>query len=212
MPHPAITAAELHALRAIAARHAATPHEADDIVQDVLLAALRAGRACGGDGFLPWARGAIRNHSRFLARSAGRRRAREAVHYDLHDGGQDRSGEAVGGRIPDAVIASLSPAVRVLALLVNLGMGKVEIAHLLGLGDPALRQRVHALRKAVAQAGAAIERDGPHGEPAGAPGLARRNLKAAIPARGARRFAVRDPDGMGIFFSVAHVPGRGGNR
>lgn len=206
VPDAALTAAELRALRAMAVRYAGSPHEADDIVQDVLLAAIRAGRACGGDGFLPWARGAIRNHSRFLARTAGRRRARETAHRDLHD-----PQGAPGVKIPEAVVAGLSPALRVLALLANLGMGKAEIAWLLGLSDQAARQRIHALRKAIARSGAMPEAVRQAGEPVGSPGLARRLLKRSIPPRGARRFAIRDPDGMGIFFSVAHIPGGDGN-
>lgn len=208
MPDSAIiTAADLRTLKAIASRHAASPHEADDIVQDVLLSAIRSGRSCGGESFLPWARGAIRNHSRFIARSAGRRRSRETDHHGLHD-----AGETPGARIPEDAVAGLSPALRVLALLVNLGMGKAEIAYLLGLSDQAMRQRIHALRKALAQSGAAIETVRQHAEPVGSPGLARRLLKRSIPTHGERRFAIRDPDGMGIFFAAAHIPGDDGNK
>lgn len=137
-----ITAADLRALKAIAARYATSPHEVDDLVQDVLLAAIRSGCTCGGVGFRPWAHGAIRNHSRFLARSAVRRRARETMHRDLFDPqGAPRMA------IPTETVVALSPALKVVAFLVNLGMGKAEIAWLLGLSDQAARQRIHALRR-----------------------------------------------------------------
>lgn len=206
MPASTISAADLQALRRIACRYARAAHEADDVVQDVLLAAIRSGRACDDAAFLPWAYGAIRNRSHFLARSAARRRARETAHRDLHGARQTPA-----GRIPDDVVAGLSPALRVVALLANLGMGKVEIAYLLGLGDQAVRQRIHGLRKAVARSGATMETAQQEGEAAGSPGLARRRLKRSIPPRGERRFAVRDPDGMGIFFAVAHIPPTDGN-
>ena len=210
MKKPAITTAELRALTAIAARCTASPHEAEDIVQDILLAAIRSGRVCGGDGFLPWARGAIRNHSRFLARSAGRRRRRETVHQELQAVADGCGGETVE-RIPQDVIDDLSPALRIVALLVNLGMNKAEIACLLELSDQTLRQRIHALRKAVSRQ--SVESEPAHTDIAAkdAPGLARRRLKAAIPPHGERRFAIRDPDGMGIFFSSAHISGGNGN-
>ena len=205
MPDTPITAADLRALRLIAARYAAA-HEADDIVQDVLLAAIRAGRACGGERFRRWAHGAIRNHSRFLARSAGRRRARETAHRELADpDGTPRMA------IPAETVAALSPALRVVALLANLGIGKAEIAWLLGLSDQTARQRIHALRKAVQRSGAEpepVEETSTGDEPLGP---ARRRLKRSIPPRGERRFAIRDPDGMGIFFSAAHIPGNDGN-
>jgi len=205
MPKGAITAADLSRLRAIASRYAAVPHEADDIVQDVLLAAIRAQRPCNDPSFLPWAHGAIRNHSRFVARTIARRKAREKAHGELHVG-QSRPAK----RIPEQLVAELSPALRIVALLANLGLAKAEIAWLLSLGDQAMRQRLHGLHKAVAASGLAMEEE-PDRHIEGAPGLARRLLKQSIPRHGDQRFAVRDPDGVAIFFSVAHNSHDDGN-
>jgi hypothetical protein len=102
-------------------------------------------------------------------------------------------------RFPDIFIAALPRSRRVVALLINLGMGRREIAYLLGLSDMAMRQRIAGVRKAFADFAGEAESD-PHASfPAN--GLARRALKASLPKRGERRFAVRDPDGTPIYFS-----------
>src|SRR5690606_574524 len=66
-------------LVALARRHARRSAEAEDIVQEVLIAAVEAGR---GDFSQPanrrWMAGAIRRRAAFDARSAARRREREA--------------------------------------------------------------------------------------------------------------------------------------
>jgi DNA-directed RNA polymerase specialized sigma24 family protein len=67
----------IRALMRVAARCSVVPHEAEDLVQDVLLSALERNRDCGDPGFLPWASGAVRNSARFAARTAARRKRRE---------------------------------------------------------------------------------------------------------------------------------------
>jgi hypothetical protein len=98
----------------------------------------------------------------------------------------------------------------VVALLINLGMGRREIAYLLGLSDVAMRQRITGVRRAFAAFAGEAE-----SEPQAsfsANGLARRALKASLPKCRERRFAIRDPDGLPIFFSASdHVSGGGGN-
>ena len=61
------------ALRAQARRLVRRAEEADDLVQDALLAALEAGRSDP-----PWLAGVLRKQSAMTARSAIRRRRREA--------------------------------------------------------------------------------------------------------------------------------------
>jgi RNA polymerase sigma-70 factor (ECF subfamily) len=184
----------IEALMRVAAGCSVIRHEAEDLVQDVLLAAIEKGRDCGDSSFLPWATGAIRNHARFLARSAVRRRRREQTYSVEH-----QSSAHALPRFPDAFITTLPRSRRVVALLVNLGMGRHEIAYVLGLSDMAIRQRITRLRRAFAEfAGEAEHASQP---PFPANGLARRALKTALPKRGPRRFAVRDPDGTPIFFS-----------
>jgi DNA-directed RNA polymerase specialized sigma24 family protein len=202
----AVSASTIEALMRVAARRSVVPHEAEDLVQDVLLSAIEKQRDCGDAGFLPWAAGAIRNSARFAARTAARRKRRERA-YALEPAHPARPLP----RLPDAFVATLSRSRRVVALLINLGMGRREIAYLLGLSDPAMRQRLAGLRSAFTGfAGAAESAPRP---PFEADGLARRALKAALPPRRERRFAVRDPDGLPIFFSAGgHVSDAGGNR
>jgi RNA polymerase sigma-70 factor (ECF subfamily) len=196
----------IEALLRVAARVSVVPHEAEDLVQDVLLSAIEKKRDCTDPGFLPWASGAIRNSARFAARTAGRRKRREREHAGEHP----RPVRPLP-RFPPAFLASLAPSRRVVALLIHLGMGRREIAYLLGLSDVALRQRIAGVRKAFAEfAGDAEDGSRP---PFPADGLARRRLKASLPKSGDRRFAVRDPDGLPIFFSASgHVSGAGGNQ
>ena len=196
----------LRGLRAIAARHARVSHEVDDVVQDILLAAIAEGRSLTDPTFMAWAAGSVRLHSRFLARTAGRRLRRERAFATPSPTRQDPL-----RRLPRTFVDGLPPGRRLLALLINLGMGRQEIAYLLGISDVAMRQRLAGLRKAMADADIrpafAVERetDSPHG-------LHRRALKSALPPRPVRQFAVRDPDGLTILISGDHVSGSRGNK
>jgi DNA-directed RNA polymerase specialized sigma24 family protein len=200
-----LSASTLHSLRAAAARHSRIAHEADDLVQDVLLSAISQGRSPSDSNFVAWATGAIRLRARFVARTAARRLRREMAYASSHD-----AASVPQQRLPREFIDALPPSRRIVALLVNLGMGRREIAYLLGLSDVALRQRIAGLRRAIENSGVSpqsvIERhsDVPLG-------LARRKLKAALPPRPIRQFAVRDPDGMTILISGDHGSGSRGN-
>ncbi|MGB3813119.1 MAG: sigma factor [Shinella sp.] len=195
----------LAALRQCAGRHSRAGHEADDLVQDVLLLAVARGRKISDPGFVAWAKGAIRNHARFTARTAARRRARETAWEATV------AVPATPPRFSQAFTSSLPPAQRIVALLVNLDLNRVEIAYLLGLSDTAFRQRLGGLRKAFHAFGddATVFGSAP---PLAADGLARRRLKSALRPHAARVFAIRDPDGIPIFFSRRdHVSPGGGN-
>ena len=195
----------LETLMRVAARRSVIPHEAEDLVQDVLLSAIEKNRDCDDPSFLPWASGAIRNSARFAARTAARRKRREHAYAVEHD----RSAPPLP-RFPDAFMATLPRSRRVVALLINLGMGRREIAYLLGLSDMAMRQRIAGVRKAFADFAGDAGSDPHPSFPAD--GLARRALKASLPKRRDRRFAVRDPDGVPLFFSAGgHVSDVGGN-
>lgn len=200
------TPATLRSLRRIARTVSVVAHEAEDLVQDVLLFALAEKRNCADPAFLPWAAGAIRNHARFVARTSGRRRLREAAH------GRPAAPEpAELPRFPRAFLTGLPRSRRVVAQLVNLGMDRREIGYLLGLGEVALRQRIAGLKRAWL--GFAGDRDAPPPAPeAAADGRARRALKAGLLPVKPRAFAIRDPDGIPIFFaSDGHVRNRHGN-
>lgn len=189
-------------LRRCARRHSRVEYEADDLVQDVLLQAVAGGRRITDPGFAAWAKGAIRNHARFVARTAARRRARETA-WEM----PDREPEA-SPRFSSVFVAALPPAQRIVALLVNLGLDRAEITHLLGLSDMAFRQRLSGLRKTFDTTGGEAEFELPA---MARDGAARRSLKLALRLHAARVFAIRDPDGNPIFFSRRdHVsPGNG---
>ena len=116
--------------------------EAEDLLQTVLLAAVEAGRA---DMFCVsnrrWLIGALRNQSAFHARSAVRRRAREAsVAY-------------IGNLQPESEVPTakfvneLPPGLKTTALLALTGHTKAEVAWLLRVSDSALRQRISQIKR-----------------------------------------------------------------
>jgi len=195
----------LATLRHCASRHSRVDHEADDLVQDILLMAVARGRAITDPGFVAWAKGAIRIHARFVARTAGRRRVRDAGWET------PRAAPNPYPRFSHAFLSSLPPAQRIVARLVNLGLDRAVITHLLGLKDAALRQRLSGLRTALdAHGGEAELCDGGPSVPPD--GLARRSLKQSLHVHAARAFAIRDPDGIPIFFSTRdHIKRDGGN-
>ncbi len=175
---------ELHAL---ARRVTRWSGDADDLVQQAVLAALESGRT---DLHAPethrWLAGVIRNRAAFDARTSARRRRRETGWSETLV--QRASTEA--GAHNDAV-SQLSPALRVTALLALSGHTRQEIAWLLNLKDDALRQRISQLRKALAGA-----MDDRAAGPAGA--LAFGRIRRALLAPGRRNNAIlasHDPDG-----------------
>ena len=135
-------AALFQALLAQARRRSRVPQDAEDLLQDALLAAARAGRTDLDDASnRRWISGVIRNLAAMAGRSEGRRKARE----------RDRkpdppaATEAGSTRALDA----LPRGVRVVALLVLHGMTREEIRQALELSDPAFRQRLAAVRRAM---------------------------------------------------------------
>lgn len=128
------------------ARREHDPAEAEDMVQDALMAAIAAGR---DDIETPdnarWLMGVVRNRARMAARAARRRKRRETAWQ--------------AARVPDAkaddtrqddILAGLPPALRTVAALVLTGHNRREIAYLLALPDTALRQRIAALKRHLA--------------------------------------------------------------
>jgi RNA polymerase sigma-70 factor (ECF subfamily) len=178
-------------LRAIARREGRDAGLADDLVQEALMAAILAGRT---DFDAPetarWLSGTVRNQARMLARGASRRRHREAQ----WQASQSAASPVEAGSASAAFLASLPAALKVVAALTLSGHNRREIAFLLGLSDPALRQRIAALRRRVVLAGFAL--------PGELPGL---NLNLAygrirdalLPQllRDGGMFAIHDPDG-----------------
>lgn len=123
---------------------------AEDIVQDALLAAVRAGRSDLADvQNARWLRGVVRNQARMARRSAGRRRQRETSWE------RERSEPGAPPGEAGDFVGDLPPALRIVASLVLTGHNRAEIAWLLDLSDAALRQRVTALRRRLGAAGLA---------------------------------------------------------
>lgn len=178
-------------LLATARRWSRGGEEADDIVQDALLEAVRHGRADPATARdLGWLRAIVRNRARMNWRTSLRRRKRETAFAAAGQGAVD----ALEQTTPDAILTGLPPALKSVAALALSGHDRREIAYLLGLSDAALRQRVAGLRRRLAARGIAM--------PPGLPGLTldlaygrlREALKPALMRHGGL-LATHDPDG-----------------
>ena len=200
-----ISSQTLRRLHRLAERLARRSEEADDLVQDALLAALNQKRDWDEKRFLAWASGVIRHRAMFLARTAGRRRRRD-TNYAV----ETTSPAPPHARLPTQFIDSLPPSLQTIALLANAGLGRVEIAHLLGISDAALRKRISDLRRAWRESGAEPDLSLPVPQHRPPCGLLRRSLRSALQKLPAARFAIADPDGHEIFLGCAHkIPNRG---
>ncbi len=179
------------ALLGIARRYARRADEAQDIVQDVMVAAIGAGR---GDITQPanrrWMAGAIRRRAAFDARSAVRRGRREAQ----WQAGRQGDSTPLNADAPAGFVADLPRSLRIVAALALSGHTRREIGYLLALSDTALRQRIVALKKAFREHGAVL----PEGLPGLGPELAYGRIRQGLAPHLRREkgaFATHDPDG-----------------
>ncbi|WP_084420135.1 sigma factor [Henriciella litoralis] len=183
-------------LGAAARRYAGRADEADDLVQAACLAAVETGRTDFSSAETQaWLHGVMRNKARMSARSAVRRRAREAGWLADRDDGAcaDEPG-------PD--LSGLPNSLRVTALLSLNGATRAEIGWLLGLSDAALRQRISQLKRAIERAPEAdltLKGALPFG-------VMRRTMVERLRQRGGF-LASHDPDGH--FFVLASSQNRG---
>lgn len=183
-------------LLTIARRASRVAHEAEDIVQDALLAAVQAGRADLGDPANRfWLHGVIRNMARMQARSAVRRKTRDA-HYAAP--AADNAPAPSGRAALFVWVRSLPASLRGVAAMALTGHTRAEIRAALAISDTALRQRLSALRRLAREA----DMDAP--DFAGlAPGLAHGVLRRSLPGTLAARkaaFGTYDPDGNLLIF------------
>lgn len=194
--------------------------EADDLLQDVMLAALEAGR-----GDERWLQGVMRHRAAFVARGAARRKCREVLAGESVHGSAgvgDRIAPTLDGSALDpalaALLARLPPASRRVLLLALHGLGAGEIQWLLRTSPAAFRQRVAAIRRELRKLPPCMRDAIADAMPApvqGVPsdmrfGLRRRILVAA----GTRLSSAgsHDPDGhLLLFKSPAHVSTPRGN-
>lgn len=203
-------------LRAAARRHARDAADADDLVQDALLVALEAGRDALDDASMPWLSGVIRHRALMQARSAIRRRRRDAASAAStpDDATPALDSESCAG----ALLARLPPAARRVAVLALHGLGHDEIRWILGLRDAAFRQRLTSIRKTLGAMPPALRTEAMAlayvRDPARSVdlqfGLVRRALKAALAGRDG--LGSHDPDGhLLVLRTRAHTSAGGGN-
>lgn len=185
-------------LHTIARRHVRDADEADDLVQQALLAAIEAGRTDFSSGQTrAWLAGVIRNKARMDARGAVRRKARDGAWLT---GGDVASLAELG--MPD--VSGLPRSLRLVAMLAFAGATRPEIAWLLGLSDTALRQRISQLKRALVGLPAGQNVDGLQGAlPFGA---LRRSMMDQLARRGGF-LASHDPDGHVFVVASSQKPG-----
>lgn len=181
-----LTRADYARLLATARRYRLGAGEAEDILHDALIEAVRAERHdVGRLDNRRWLVGVIRNKARMAARGTQRRILRET---DWSWAPTDTIGD------PSEGLPALPPALRAVAVLALSGHSRREIAYLLSLDDAALRQRITQLKAKLRNAGLST--------PANLPGL---NLDLAygrirdallpLLLRQAGTLASHDPDG-----------------
>lgn len=178
-------------LLAIARKRAHHRDEAEDLVQDALLEAVRQGREdLSQPQNVRWIAGIMRNRVRMAARRAVRARSRDGAWLAL----QAHVAMPQPPASPEAILEGLPRALKAVAALVLTGHDRREIAYLLRLSDTALRQRVVALKRHLAgrgvdmpQGSTGLKLDLPYG----------RIRKTLLPEllRHGGVFATHDPDG-----------------
>ena len=211
----ALTLSGHRTLRAQALRLCRRADEADDLVQETLLAGLLAGRHD-----LPWLSGVLRQQAAMAARTAVRRRRRESAAATQGGDSTETASphddvRGVPLRLP--WLAALPASARRLAVLALHGLSADEIRWILRIEPTAFRQRLTRIRKALAAQSPAVRAESialahvrdPVRSVDLAFGLARRSLKAAMQA--GEGLGTHDPDGHLILIDAgAHTsPSRG---
>lgn len=189
-------------LVAFARRWSSRIDEAEDVVQDALIEALKCGRSDLDDaGNIKWLTGVIRNGARMRARTAARRKLRDGAWLSMQGGASKPgiSGSRRGG------LETLPRALKAVAALALSGHNRREIAYLLRISDAALRQRILVLKREFARRGATM----PEGDTAGLTmdlpyGRIREALMPGF-ARHGGFLASHDPDGHLFYVSRSQI-------
>ncbi|WP_369058755.1 sigma factor [Caulobacter sp. 73W] len=178
-------------LLAVARRESRDAGAAEDLVQEAMVAGIRAGRTDFDTlETARWLAGVIRNQARMAARGAVRRRRRETAWRS------EAVAETTPSEAPNlaGLVDALPGSLKIVAALALSGHNRREIAYLLDLSDTALRQRLAALKRRLVVGGVAAPED--------LPGLnldlAYGRLRDALLPRLLRHggvFASHDPDG-----------------
>lgn len=179
--------AQYRHLLAVARRSSRWADEAEDLVQEALLEAVRLGREASDISYIC---GIIRNKGRMSLRGRFRRQRRD----EQWRAGTDDMSMPVAGDNPGPALDTLPASLRIVATLALSGHNRREIGYLLGLSDVALRQRVSLLGRHMRRHGVSM--------PVGLPGLKfglayGRMRDALLPAliRHGGTLASHDPDG-----------------
>ncbi|MFS1524529.1 RNA polymerase sigma factor [Microbulbifer sp. 2304DJ12-6] len=191
-----------------AARLSQRDHEAEDLLQEGLLAAVKAQRKPIQDaGDAAWFYGVLRNLAAMNTRQAKRRQVREASYAS---GEGESNADLV--TFDEDTIPTLPTGQRLILLLTLNGLSKGEICRVLSISDAALRQRLSALRKKLASQQSNSRTD-PAGlaaayaarldktNPSGA-GLRRAALARGPSRLSSFRFGITDPDSN--LFTISH--------
>lgn len=186
------------------------PDEAEDLVQDTLLAALEAGRDDPA-----WLEGVMCRQAAMAARGAARRRHRETAAAETE--AQTSPDDPAAAWSPEPLLRQLPPAARRVAVLALHGLDANEIRWILGIADTAFRQRLSRIRRALgelppaqrAQAQALAYVRDPARTVELQFGLVRRALKAAL--AGGAGLGSHDADGHLIVIRGAHGSSPRGN-
>lgn len=187
----------------LARRHTRRAAEAEDVLQDALVAAIAAGRAdFDRDENRRWLAGVIRKKALLTARGAGRRLRRERLwSAAIPDTVSPMTTETLR-----AALADLAPSLRLVAALALSGHSRAEIAWLLRLSDTALRQRISAHKRALAARGVRMPVDLPGLSLDLAYGRIRDALLPQLMNAGGD-FASHDPDGHLFVVRRSQTPG-----
>ena len=199
-------------LRARARRLSRRAADADDLLQDALLAAIEAGRDDPA-----WLEGVLKNRAAMTARGESRRRRREAICADPDPGTTPAPAAVDHAPAREGLLRALPPAARRVAVLALHGLSADEIRWILGVTDTAFRQRLTRIRKALGELPPALRAQAQAlaylRDPARAAdlqfGLVRRSLKAALAGRAG--LGTHDADGHLLVIRGAHVSPPGGN-
>ena len=148
-----------HFLR-IANQHTRVAAEAEDLLQDALLVAVEQGRLdLDAEENIKWIAGIIRKKGAMQARSAVRRKKRDADYSmeSVQENALDPSNKNAvrapankeAGHFSEELLDSLSSANRTVAILALHGLTRKEICIALNISDTAFRQRLTAIRRAL---------------------------------------------------------------
>ncbi len=148
----------------IARRLVPTHEDAEDVVQDAFLSAMRAiGSFDVTRPFGPWIARIVVNQGITFRRSRARRQD-EPLPVDLVSSGPSPAQAAERGEIADRFRAALEQLPEQQRLMIQLfevdGLSSPEIARLTGLSDGTVRWHIHAARKVLREALAPLVRDG----------------------------------------------------